>query len=69
MGVKMKKIFLVKGMHCISCSKMIEMELEDKVKSVSVNHETGKAIIDFDDKKINENEIKNIIIKAGYKTE
>jgi copper chaperone CopZ len=64
----MKKIFKIKGMHCESCAKLIEMELKDKVKNISVNYETGKAIIEFDNNKISENEIKNIITKAGYKT-
>ena len=50
-------------MHCGSCAKMIEMELEEKVDSIS-----GKAEIDFDDDKISESEIKDIILKMGYKT-
>lgn len=65
----MKKIKLtINGMHCASCSKLIEIELKDKVKNISVNYETGNAIIEFDNNKISEDEIKNIIIKAGYKT-
>jgi len=64
----MKKIKLtIDGMHCASCSKIIEMELKDKVKNISVNHETGKAIIDFDDKKINEKQIVESITGLGYK--
>ena len=59
-----KKIKLnIQGMHCGSCAKMIEMELEEKVDSIS-----GKAEIDFDDDKISESEIKDIILKMGYKT-
>ncbi len=53
----------IQGMHCGSCAKMIEMELEEKVDSIS-----GKAEIDFDDDKISESEIKDIILKMGYKT-
>lgn len=65
----MKKIKLtIEGMHCASCAKLIEMELKDKVKNISVNYETGNTIIEFDNNKISEDEIKNIIIKAGYKT-
>jgi len=64
----MKKIFKIKGMHCESCAKLIEMELKDKVKNISVNYKTGKAIIEFDNNKISGDEIKETIIKAGYKT-
>ena len=62
-----KKIFTISGMHCESCKKLIESELQDKVKSVSVNVDTGKAAIDFDPAKITEKEIKDIIIELGYK--
>ena len=65
----MKTTLNIKGMHCASCSKIIEIELSDKVKSISVNHETGKATIDFDEKKINLQQIKDIIKQAGYKTD
>lgn len=64
-----KKIFYIKGMHCDSCKKLIESELKDKVKSISVNAQTGKANIDFDESKINESEIKNIILELGYQAQ
>ena len=54
-------------MHCPSCSKIIEMELEGKVNSSNIDPKSGKAIIDFDDKKISEKKIIEIITKAGYK--
>ncbi|MDP1729561.1 MAG: cation transporter [archaeon] len=63
----MKKIFKISGMHCASCSKIIEMELEGKVNSSKIDSLSGKAIIDFDEKKITEKQIKEIVIKAGYK--
>lgn len=62
----MKQIIIITGMHCSSCSKLIEMELADKVKNISVNHETGKAIIDFDEKIISKNDIINKIKEMGY---
>ncbi len=64
----MKKTFKITGMHCTSCAKLIESELSDKVKSIHVNHETGKAKIDFDENKISESEIKKIISEQGYKS-
>ena len=65
----MKKIFKISGMHCASCSKIIEMELEGKVNSSNIDSKTGKAIIDFDEKKISEKQIADIIVKAGYKVQ
>jgi len=65
----MKKTFNIKGMHCASCSKIIEMELDGKVNSSNIDPKSGKAIIDFDGKKISEKQIAEIIIKAGYKVE
>lgn len=40
---KMKKTYKIKGMHCKSCAKLIENELQDKVKKISVNLEKGIA--------------------------
>ncbi len=65
----MKKTFKITGMHCASCSKIIEMELDGKVNSSNIDPKSGKAIIDFDEKKISEKEIKDLITKAGYKVE
>ncbi|MEK6859742.1 MAG: heavy-metal-associated domain-containing protein [Nanoarchaeota archaeon] len=63
----MKKINLnIKGMHCASCSKLIKSELEDKGVKANIQ-DTGKALIEFDDKKISEQQIKDIITELGYK--
>jgi copper chaperone CopZ len=64
--VKMKKTYKIEGMHCTSCSKLIEMELEDKVNKIEVDYEKGTAKIDFNEKEISEQEIKNIIKKQGF---
>lgn len=64
----MKKINLsIQGMHCASCSQIIEMSLEDQVKSAKVSHVRGVAEIEFDEKRTSEKKIKEIIQKAGYK--
>ncbi len=65
----MKKIFKVRGMHCASCSKVLEMELDGKVNSSNIDFKSGKAIIDFNEKKISEKQIAEIITKAGYEVE
>lgn len=61
----MKTNLNIKGMHCKSCVKVLEMELADKVKNLKLD-ESGKAMIDFDEKKISLQEIKDIIKNAGY---
>ena len=62
----MKKIFLIKGMHCNSCAQLIEDKLKEKVNSVSVSYASENAEIDFDSGKISEDEIKDTIKQAGY---
>ena len=54
-------------MHCESCKKIIEMELKDKVNKISVNLKENNAEVDFDEKKINDRQIAELIIKLGYK--
>lgn len=61
-----KKTFTIKGMHCNSCSTIIEKSLKDKVNSIFVNYSTEKAEIDFDENKISEKEINEMIKKLGY---
>ena len=63
----MKKIKLkIKGMHCASCVKVIEMELEDKVEKMSIK-EDGESVIEFDENEITESQIKDAIKNLGYK--
>jgi len=63
----MKKIFRVEGMHCESCVKMIQMELEGKVSKANIDYKKGIAEIEFDENKTNEKEIIESIKTAGYK--
>ncbi len=63
----MKKNYVIKGVHCSSCKKIIEIELSDKVNKLSIDVNTGKTEIDFDDNKISEKEIIEKITKLGYK--
>jgi copper chaperone CopZ len=61
----MKINLAIKGIHCKSCVKLIESELQDKVNSIKVE-ENGSAIIDFDEKKISLQKIKETIKELGY---
>ncbi|OGJ20262.1 hypothetical protein A3K73_08325 [Candidatus Pacearchaeota archaeon RBG_13_36_9] len=62
----MKQTFSIEGMHCNSCCMLIENELKGKVNSIKASFKEGKAEIDFDPKKISEEEIKEKIEKLGY---
>jgi sulfite exporter TauE/SafE/copper chaperone CopZ len=62
----MKKVFKINGMHCNSCSQLIENELKDKVNSVSANYSKGEAHIDFDPEIISEEQIEKSIEELGY---
>ena len=64
-----KTILKIQGMHCASCSVVIENTLkkEKGVISANVNLLTEKANLEFDPKKINIKHIQKIIQKLGYK--
>lgn len=62
----MKKIFIIKGMHCNSCAKLVEDNLRDKVNDISVSYSKGRAEIDFDEDKISAKEIEDKIKDLGY---
>jgi copper chaperone CopZ len=64
----MKKTFNVKGMHCKSCEMRINDSLEDLgVNSSTANAGNGLVTVDFDEKKVSEDNIKKAIEKEGYK--
>ncbi len=58
----------IEGMHCASCSKIVEMNFAKVpgIKSSKVNAVTGKAFVDIDDS-VSEKQIKDAVIEAGYK--
>ena len=64
----MKQRIKVSGMHCAGCEMNINMALEEKqgIKKVKANYKKGIVEIEFDEKKINLEEIKNIIKETGY---
>lgn len=67
--VKMKKTNLqVSGMHCASCSALIDRALSktDGVSASNVNISTNKATVEFDETKLSEKDIIKIIESKGY---
>ena len=65
----MKKLKLkIIGMHCTSCAMNIDGELEDTdgVRQSSTNYAKQQTEVEFDEKKIDENKIIEIIKATGY---
>lgn len=64
-----KKIKLdISGMHCTSCAMNIDGELEDTngIKNSSTNYAKHLTEIEFDEEKIDEKKINEIIKNTGY---
>lgn len=64
----MKKIFKVTGMHCSACSSRIEKVLQraDGVNSVSVNLLRNRMQVDFDENRIKERDICDMVERIGF---
>ncbi len=64
-----KKELKISGMHCASCALIIEKSLKkvDGVESATVNFATEKAVVEFDQKKVNIKNLIKAVEKAGYK--
>ncbi|HIH32336.1 TPA: copper-translocating P-type ATPase [Candidatus Woesearchaeota archaeon] len=65
----MKKTDLdIKGMHCASCASLINRSLSktEGVKEANVNYATAKALIIYDESKLNDNELIKIVQSKGY---
>lgn len=64
----MKIQFKVTNMSCESCAKINEKSLMKArgVVSAKVDYNSGLAAVEFDEKTIGEQKIKEIITKNGY---
>jgi len=63
-----KKQFEVGGMHCGSCAAGIQMFLSstDGVQNVTVDYNTKKADVEYDDGKVNVEQIVKGVEELGY---
>lgn len=61
-----KKTFDIGGMHCASCALMIESDLEDAGVRARVNYAKQTLAVEFDEKKIPEGTIRQIVSHLGY---
>lgn len=65
----MKKVkFDVQGMTCSSCSSHVERAVNklNGIKSVNVNLLSNNMIVEYDEQKIDNNEIIHAVVQAGY---
>lgn len=63
-----KKKFKITGMHCTSCAMNIDGELEDTegVKEANTNYAKQETVVEFDEKKLDEKKVLEIIKSVGY---
>jgi copper chaperone CopZ len=59
----------VEGMHCKMCSASVAKALKatDGVEKVEVSHEKGVAVIQYDDQKVTEAKLREVINGTGFK--
>lgn len=62
------KTFATTGMHCPSCSMLIQMDVGDLpgVTSVHADHRTGTTEVTYDEATVTPDDIVETIVKAGY---
>ena len=59
----------VEGMTCNMCSASVAKALKatDGVEKVEVSHEKGEAVIQYDDQKVTETKLREVINGTGFK--
>ena len=64
----MKKKFDVQGMTCSACSSSVEKNVNklNGIKNVNVNLLTNSMMVDYDESKLNTNNIIAAVVDAGY---
>ena len=62
-----QKTVIIDGMHCDHCKKWVEESINEIDGAAAVVDLSKKAAIVSMEKEVSDNEIKNAVIKAGYK--
>ena len=59
----------VEGMHCKMCSESVTKALKATpgVEKVNVSSSAGEAVVEFDDQKVTEAQLREVINKTGFK--
>lgn len=63
--------FITTGMHCPSCSMLIQMDVGEieGVEAVTSDHRTGITEVTYDERVVGPEAIVEAIVKAGYGAE
>lgn len=61
-----KELIKIDGMHCAHCVLAVKNELEDNGIAVA-EIKLGEAVIEFDENKMDDSKLKDLISEAGYK--
>ena len=61
----------VSGMHCTSCSMLVDMTLEelDGVESAATDHASGESVVTFDPDVVSVDALLEAVRKVGYDAE
>lgn len=61
-----KKSYKVLGMHCTSCPLLIESDLEDIGVKASCSYARATLDVEYDETKISEKKIADVVANSGY---
>jgi len=63
-----KKTFRLEGMHCSNCAMNIEGIEDDLpgIKNISANYQKGQMVVEFDEERVSEAQIRAEVEKRGY---
>lgn len=69
MSKRQESRFYISGMHCASCTVTIKQALErvSGVLAADVNYANEQAVVKFDSEQVNEEQLLQAIVAAGYK--
>ena len=64
-----KSTIRIEGMKCSKCSGSVEKALKATpgVEKVEVNHEKKEAVVEYDDEKVTEAKLREVINGTGFK--
>lgn len=64
-----KATIKVEGMKCANCSGSVKKALKatEGVQTVEVSHSTQEAVIEYDDEKVTETKLREVINSTGFK--
>lgn len=59
----------IKGMSCGICAAKVENSIKklDGISKCTVDHKTGKGVVEFDDAKVSPDKILEVCNKTGFK--